>query len=158
MTPPHSNDEDDAPDEPNGTRIDISVSVTDLLSELLGERDSESSRHSLGTRPRGRPSSANAPSSDGSTPNGGASASDDDYHVDSHRTEDDLTVVADLAGADRSDVTTGIDPDRNELVVGVDDRVAGRVDLPWDPVEVADSTYNNGILQVRLRPVAESAD
>lgn len=158
MTPPHSDDEDDAPDERTGTRIDISVSVTDLLSDLLGERDSESSRHSLGTRPRGRPSSANAPSSDGPTADDGPAAGGDDYHVDSHRTEDGLTVVADLSGADRDDVTAGIDADRNELVVAVDGRVAGRVDLPWDPVEVTESTYNNGVLQIRLRPAAESTD
>ncbi|WP_175501342.1 gas vesicle protein GvpH [Halogeometricum limi] len=137
-------DERDGPDEnARETRIDINFSVTDLLSNLLDGADS--TRRSSGSRPRGRPSRGPDETDH-----------DHDYHVDSYRTDDELTIVADLLGTKRDDVTAGIDAKRGELVVAVGDRAVGRVPLPWDPVTVADTSFNNGVLQVRLRPGTDS--
>ncbi|SFR38336.1 GvpH protein [Halogeometricum rufum] len=146
-------DEQDGPDdEQSPTRIDISISVTDLLSDLLDDRRAETDRRTPGRRPRGRPTRAGHASGDGPTEGGSV---DDDYRVESVRDGDELTVVADLLGADRADVTTGIDPERSELVVATGGRAVGRVSLPWDPVEVVETSFNNGILQVRLRPATD---
>jgi HSP20 family molecular chaperone IbpA len=151
MTRSHRDDGDDEQDGPDdewsGTRIDVSISVTDLLNDLLDGR--ETGRRTPGRRPRGRPTGAGHASGDGQTESGSA---DDDYRVESVRDGDELTVVADLPGVDQADVTTGIDPSRSELVVATGGRAVGRVSLPWDPVEVVETSFNNGILQVRLRP------
>jgi HSP20 family molecular chaperone IbpA len=154
MTRSHRDDEDeqDEPEEErSGTRIDVNISVTDLLSDLLDGRRSETSRRTPGRRPRGRPTRRGHASGD--EPAADESA-DDDYRVESVRDGDELTVVADLLGADPDDVTAGIDPERSELVVATGGRVVGRVSLPWDPVEIVETSFNNGVLQVRLRPAA----
>ncbi|MDS0296303.1 gas vesicle protein GvpH [Halogeometricum luteum] len=161
MTRSHRDDDDQhgPDDERPRTRIDINLSVTDLLSDLLSEAKRDSDRRSLSERPGGRPSRGRPGAQrqpDGSADPEGADARAD-YRVDHHREGDELTVVADLADAARDDVTAGIDPDRGEFVVAVDGRVAGRVPLPWDPVEVTETTFNNGVLQVRLGPVDGAA-
>ncbi|WP_152421658.1 gas vesicle protein GvpH [Halogeometricum pallidum] len=159
MTRSHRDDDDDdqhgPDDERPRTHIDINFSVTDLLSDLLSEAKRDSNRHSLSERPSGRPSRVGPGAqrrSDGTADREQTDAPAD-YHVDHHREGDELTIVADLAGAEHEDVTAGISPDRGEFVVAVDERVAERVPLPWDPVEVVETTFNNGVLQVRLRPV-----
>ncbi|MDS0297743.1 hypothetical protein NDI76_03185 [Halogeometricum sp. S1BR25-6] len=160
MTRSHRDDDDEhgPDDERPRTRIDINLSVTDLLSDLLSEAKRDSNRRSLSERPSGRPSRA-AP---GARRQGGTADREEtdaraDYRVDHHREGDELTIVADLADAAHEDVTAGIDPNRGEFVVAVSGRVAGRVSLPWDPVDVASTTFNNGVLQVRLRPVDAAA-
>lgn len=148
-------DEQNGPDERRGTHIDISLSVTDILSELLDGRESGSDRRTPARRPRGRPTRAGPDSSSSRDESSERESTDgEEFHVDSYRGDDSLTVVADLPGTTRDDLTTGIDAERNELVVAVGDTVAGRVSLPWDPVEVDDTTFNNGVLQIRLRPAA----
>lgn len=162
MTRSHPNDDDDQhgpDDERPRTHIDINFSVTDLLSDLLSEAKRDSNRRVPSERPGGRPSRASpgARRRSGGTADRESADARADYRVDHHREGDELTVIADLGGTEHDDVTAGIDPNRGEFVVAVDESVAGRVPLPWDPVEAVETTYNNGVLQVRLRPVDGAA-
>ncbi len=69
------------------------------------------------------------------------------------RFEDGAFVVhADVPGAEKSDVTVGLDPHTDQLVVGVHDDVVARIDVPWSAAEATDVWFNNGVLSVRLRP------
>lgn len=80
------------------------------------------------------------------------------YHVDVRRDGDEITVVADLRGANAEDVTAGIDPDANELIVGVDDEAVDRI--PLGPVTASDidASFHNGILELRIRTEGEGGD
>ena len=80
------------------------------------------------------------------------------YRVDVRRDGDEITVVADLQGADPADVTAGIDADANELVVGVDDDPVDRI--PLGPVTASDidASFHNGILELRIRTEDEGGD
>lgn len=81
----------------------------------------------------------------------------DDYLVDTHRTEDEFVVTAELPGVDEEDLSVGIDVTSNDLVIAVDGRTIDRVDLPWSSTDAAKVWFNNGILEVRLQP-ADGSD
>lgn len=80
---------------------------------------------------------------------------DADYHVDARYDDDGrLVVVADMPGVDVDDLTVGLDEDRNELVVGVEDRPVERMPLPW-PVADVEGRFNHGVLEVRITAADE---
>ena len=72
--------------------------------------------------------------------------------ADTHHEDDEFVVTADIYGVGKDDLSVGIDPKTNELVVGSNDVALERVPLPWDSVEATSVRYNNGVLEVRLRP------
>lgn len=112
-----------------------------------------STRVGLGRGPRPERSDSRAgPNAD--TDESGAES----YHVDVRRDGHEITVVADLQGADAADVTAGVDPDANELVVGVDDEPVDRI--PLGPVTASDidASFHNGILELRIRTENEEGD
>ena len=74
--------------------------------------------------------------------------------TDTHREGDEFVVTADIYGVSKDDLSVGIDPKTSELVVGANDTALGRVSLPWDSAEATSVRYNNGVLDVRLRPRA----
>lgn len=74
--------------------------------------------------------------------------------TDTYREGDEFVVTADIYGVSRDDLSVGIDPRTNELVVGANDTALERVSLPWNPAEATSVRYNNGVLEVRLRPEA----
>ncbi|WP_254862305.1 gas vesicle protein GvpH [Halovivax gelatinilyticus] len=63
-----------------------------------------------------------------------------------------FVVHADIPGAEVDDVSVGLDPRADQLVVGVHDEAVAWVDLPWSKAEATDVWFNNGVLEVRLRP------
>lgn len=71
-------------------------------------------------------------------------------HPVSVRTTDGGAVVAvDLPGVDAASLRAGMT--RDELAVLEGDEVLVRVSLPREDLEVADSAYNNGVLELTLR-------
>lgn len=67
------------------------------------------------------------------------------------RVEDDEFVVhADVPGATKDELSVGIDPRTNDLVIGRDGSVIERVDIPWDSHEATSVWFNNGVLEVRI--------
>lgn len=85
----------------------------------------------------------------------------DDHLVDVREEEDGVVVLADLPRATAESVTVGIDRERNDLVIGLDGKVVERIGLGEADISVADSTFRNGVLEVRLRTdetLAEGGD
>ncbi|MFC6906132.1 gas vesicle protein GvpH [Halalkalicoccus tibetensis] len=129
----------------NHTRTDYGFSVgtgpdPDSLWERLGvDEESEAS---------GSGSSGSA-----STP----APADDDHLVDIREEEDAVVVLADLPQATAEDVTAGIDRERGDLVIGLGSEVIERIPLGDAGIDVADSTFRNGVLEVRLRTEPEGA-
>ncbi|ADB59541.1 hypothetical protein Htur_0643 [Haloterrigena turkmenica DSM 5511] len=76
----------------------------------------------------------------------------DGYLVDTRREDGEFVVTADIPDASRDDLSIGIDPRTNELVIGVAGTALERIDPPWRSVEATKVWFNNGVLEVRLRP------
>lgn len=164
----NSDDDDDeeSGDDRGGFGIDIGIGVrtiADILRELddrdrvsgSGRRGDVEYGYSAGTgvgprpsdesdRDRERPS---RPRKKRSWP----AESDDDHLVETRREGDELVVTADLPGVSAEDLVIGLDDDADELVLGADGRAIERVPLPWEEVGVADASYNNHVLVVRIR-------
>ena len=77
-------------------------------------------------------------------------ATDDDYHIDVREEENAVLVLADLPQATAEEITAGIDRERGELVIGIEGGSTERIPLGDADIVVADSTFNNGVLEVRL--------
>lgn len=101
------------------------------------------------------PSEAGDAGSSGSTT---PAPADDDHLVDVREEEDAVVVLADLPRATAEDVTAGIDRERDDLVIGLGSEVIERISLGDAGIAVADSTFRNGVLEVRLRTEPEGAD
>ncbi len=78
-------------------------------------------------------------------------AADDDYLVDVREEEGAIVVLADLPRATAEGVTAGIDRAKNELVIGFEGEVIERIPLGDSEITVANSTFKNGVLELRLR-------
>ena len=82
----------------------------------------------------------------------GGVASPTAYLFDTRREGDEFVVMADIPGATVDELTVGIDPGTTQLVIGRGDTVLERVGTPWNAAEITRAWFNNGILEVRLRP------
>ena len=71
--------------------------------------------------------------------------------VDARCDGDEFVVMADIPGAEVDELTVGIDSRTDQLVIGRDEAVVGRVDPPWRSVELKTAWFNNGVLEVRMR-------
>ncbi|WP_265110158.1 Hsp20/alpha crystallin family protein [Halosolutus halophilus] len=119
----------------------VDVTVTDVLPPPAERTDrSTDRRRRSGDDPLGfhatrrRPSSAAGPL------------------VDTRRADGEFVVTADVPDASRDDVSVGIDPRTSEVVITVSGVVLERVATPWRSVEATRVRFNNGVLEVRLRP------
>lgn len=65
--------------------------------------------------------------------------------------DEELLIVADLPEVEADELTVGLDRDRNELVIGVENRPVDRVELPW-PVADVESRFQHGVLELRFTP------
>lgn len=92
------------------------------------------------------------PSSQGPRPERVHKIRAETYLLDSRFEGDAFVVIADIPGASQEDISVGINHSTYKLVIKNDGRVIERVPLPWYPVEVTRAWYNNGILDVRVRP------
>jgi len=71
--------------------------------------------------------------------------------IDTRLDGDEFVVVADLPGANKDDLTAGINPETNELVIKKTDTTVGRVELPWASSEMQKAWFKNGVLEVYIR-------
>lgn len=74
-----------------------------------------------------------------------------EYHVDTRVEDNEFVVTADIPGASKDDISVGINPKTNTLVISKEGTVLRRVDLPWHSPKTTNVWFNNGILEVRLR-------
>lgn len=74
-----------------------------------------------------------------------------DYATTLQPLDDGYVVTLDLPDVDPHELVAGVDAESERLVVADDDRVLERVSLPSGDFEVAEASFNNGILDVRLR-------
>jgi HSP20 family protein len=83
-----------------------------------------------------------------------------DTHVDVHRTDDDVRVVADLPGVEKEAIDLTCDGEVLTISAGSGHRdYEERVSLPVRVDEhSATATYNNGVLEVVFDPLEDSAD
>ncbi|ELY92744.1 hypothetical protein C483_07247 [Natrialba hulunbeirensis JCM 10989] len=71
--------------------------------------------------------------------------------LDTRFTDDQFIVTADLFGASLDDITVGVNPRTNELVIEKTGTVVGRVDIPWASPEMQNAWFKNGILEVHMK-------
>lgn len=76
---------------------------------------------------------------------------DEGYLVDVREEGDAIIVLADLPQATAESVTTEIDHERNALVIELGEKTIERIPLDDAAITVTDSTFNNGVLEVRLQ-------
>jgi HSP20 family molecular chaperone IbpA len=74
-----------------------------------------------------------------------------DYATSVRKMDDEISVVADLAGVDPETLSAGVNSHTAELVIAADGDVIERVTLPQGGLTIADTWYNNGILELSLR-------
>lgn len=172
MSDPHDGDSGDDPrrrgdgprrrgDDPTGrssiVHLGVDVGGQPLTNLLGGLLDVKASTH----RDRGDRQRVDDAASGNSHGQSGARVQDtdepvevaDEYLVETHRTDDEFVVTAELPGVDEEDLSVGIDVPSNELVIAARGKPIDRVELPWPSTDAAKVWYNNGILEVRLRPV-----
>lgn len=75
----------------------------------------------------------------------------EDRLVDVREERDAIIVLADLPQATAESITTEIDRERNEFVIGLGGKIIGEIPLNDADITVTDSTFNNGVLEVRLQ-------
>lgn len=85
-------------------------------------------------------------------------SSDDDHATSVRETEEGMVLVADLDGVSADDLTVGIDDSREEVVVAADSDAIERVPIDIEAFEVADATFNNGVLEIRFEEGADERE
>lgn len=75
----------------------------------------------------------------------------DDQLFDTRFDDDKFIVIADIPGASKDNLSVGIDPVANTLIIAKKGTVLGRVELPWDSPETTKVWFNNGVLEVHLQ-------
>lgn len=139
-----------------GFRLDAGLRpLTDLLGSLIEVNVSDAPARPQepddGSDPTHRPTADESRSAGTKrvrstrTENGGC-------FVDTRWIDGEYLVTADVPGASRDELSVGIDPQTNELVIGRDGSALERVGLPWTSAEATKVRFNNGVLEVRLRP------
>lgn len=76
---------------------------------------------------------------------------DEDYLVDVREEGDAIIVLADLPQVTAESVTTEIDRKRDEPVIELGGKTVERIQLDNTAITVTDSTFNNGVFEVRLQ-------
>lgn len=76
----------------------------------------------------------------------------DHYLVDARFEDGAFVVAVDIPDAEVAEVSAGIDPMADQLVIGERDAVVARVDLPWSTPQATGVWFNNGVLEIHLRP------
>ena len=147
---PGNNEQFSDGERPPGIRLEVGLRpLSDLLKGLV-----EVNRSDLTTENRIENTSVN----DGrrgqsrTSPDTASDSPSDRDRIDTRISNDEFIVVADLPGAEVDELSVGIDPRLNELVISRNDAVVGRIGIPWEVPEATQVRFNNGILEVHLRP------
>lgn len=127
-----------------GSLIEVNVSRSPLPPEDAIERSSvdenhEDSRERVGVTGREQPKRVRLARANGAL-------------IDTRFDGDEFVLTADLPGTRREDLSVGIATPTNELLIEKEGAILKRVTLPWASVEPVRAWYDNGILEVRVRP------
>jgi HSP20 family molecular chaperone IbpA len=76
---------------------------------------------------------------------------DTDHAATVHSAGEGYVVTVDLPNVDPTELSAGVDESARRLLIADDGGVIERVDLPDERLDVADASFNNGILDVHLR-------
>jgi HSP20 family molecular chaperone IbpA len=74
-----------------------------------------------------------------------------EYATSVREVDDEISVVMDLAGVDPETLSAGVNSHTAELVIATNGDVIERVALPHGMLTIANTWYNNGILELSLR-------
>jgi HSP20 family molecular chaperone IbpA len=123
------------------------------LSEGLGSIVGEDAKRSSKGPPRSRPpTEANQKQPTDSSERKRTRKSESiDCLIDTRLDDSEFVIVADLPGANKDDLTAGINPRTNELVIKKTGTTVGRVELPWTSSEMQKAWFKNGVLEVYVR-------
>lgn len=80
---------------------------------------------------------------------------EEEYATAVHSAEGGVVVTADLPGVDPESLSAGVASET--LLIAEGERVLTRVSLPRGDLDIADATFNNGVLELRLRPTENTA-
>lgn len=124
--------------------------AVDLLETGTAAGSDRGGRISYGYTARTGPRGPASPHRRRRPSRGGSSDADaPDAHASVARDDDDIRVTVDLPGVDPDDLTVGVDPEHDALVVAVEGTVLARVPLEGTN-EVDDCWLNNDVLTVHL--------
>ncbi|WP_293031406.1 gas vesicle protein GvpH [Natronococcus sp.] len=127
-------------------------SLSERLESVVGEEAKRSSRGPPRSRPSTRRTEANRKQrTDSSRRKRARKSESTECLIDTRLDGDEFVVVADLPGANKDDLTAGINPETNELVIKKTDTTVGRVELPWASSEMQKAWFKNGVLEVYIR-------
>ncbi|MDG5818711.1 Hsp20/alpha crystallin family protein [Natronococcus sp. A-GB7] len=127
-------------------------SLSEGLEKVVGEDAKRSSRGPPRSRPPARRTRANQRQrTDDQERSRARTSGSTDCLIDTRRDDGEFVVIADLPGADKDDLTAGIDPRTNELVIRKTGTTVGRVELPWTSSEMQKAWFKNGVLEVYIR-------
>ncbi|WP_084777683.1 Hsp20/alpha crystallin family protein [Natrialba sp. SSL1] len=151
--------ESDSPREENSLGAALEASLqAGLRSVANGLRNAVEGDTSTGTVPSRTPSQPHPSARRQANQNRGADtvrrtreSKSEECLLDTRFTDDKFTVTADLFGASLDDITVGVNPRTNELVIEKTGTVVGRVDLPWASPEIQNAWFKNGILEVHMK-------
>lgn len=127
-------------------------SLSEGLENLVGEDAKRSSRGPPRSRPPAQRTQANQKQRTDSSERKQARKSEStDCLIDTRLDDGEFVVVADLPGATKDDLTAGINPSTNELIIKKTDTTVGRVELPWTSSEMRKAWFKNGVLEVYVQ-------
>jgi HSP20 family molecular chaperone IbpA len=127
-------------------------SLSEGLQNVVGEDAKRSSRGPPRSRPPTQRTRTNqTQSADSSKRTRKRKYESTECLIDTRLDDGEFVVVADLPGANKDDLTAGINPRTNELVIKKTDTTVGRVELPWTSSEMRKAWFKNGILEVYIR-------
>lgn len=143
------------PDGPQGIRLEIGLrKLYDVIHSLVGV-DIARTPPTDGTGERtDRTEARSDAESRFDSPNGPRNATADRYLIDTRFEGDEFVVHADIPGAGTDEITVGLDPRTDQLVIAETGFLVESVDLPWSSPEATNVRFNNGVLEVRLRSAA----
>jgi HSP20 family molecular chaperone IbpA len=127
-------------------------SLSEGLGNLVGEDAKRSSRGPPRSRPPTQRTQANRKQRTDSSERKRARKSEStECLIDTRLDDGEFIVVADLPGAHKDDLTAGINPRTNELVIKKTGTTVGRVELPWTSSEMRKAWFKNGVLEVYIQ-------
>lgn len=152
-------------DQRNRRSLEFGISIGSI-DDALADLDADTDADVDVDKRRGRRPGRTPAGSGGTTRRGGSRSRREpssrrsdvtkEYPVTTRQDDDELCVVADLAGVDSEAVTVGFDDSR--LIVAVEGTELERVAVPWESRDAA-ATFKNGVLTVRVdRQRAGSGD
>ena len=145
--------------EPEDPLLDVVLTpITDTLEEVVSVENTPPNhvRTESGRSRRGEESGPNRSAHETDSKLLGGDIPDDDYHIDTERTTDELVVSAELPDVTAEELFVGIDKETQSLVVAVDDAIIAQEFYPWEAIDASSTRFDPPDLHVRLEPATDA--